>query len=865
MSTRVAELESLFTANIAAFDKGADAVERRLRAVAKTDANVVLTADDAKALAAMDRVEAGAKALDAATTSTTLDATPAGALGAIDRVQRELQDVDSTTVTAKVDADASAAEKVFDGLAPAGRQGGEQAGESMGKGIVDALGTLPIAGAVIGVGAVAAAGIIKALRDGLQVEVRADMLTARTGLDPAAVATIARISGEAYANNFGESIASNMDTARAAVQSGLLDPRGTARDAQSVVESLDGVATILSEDIPRVSRSAMQLLSTGLAQDAAGAFDIIVKGTQAGLNVSEDWLDTIDEYSTQFRKLGLEGPSAVGLLSQAVKAGARDTDTAADALKEFTIRAVDGSKLTADSFKGIGLNAAEMSAAIAAGGPTATAALDATLDRLRAVEDPALRAQLAVGLFGTKAEDLGDALYAMDLTTAVDELGQVAGAAKTAVDAMGDNAAGSIESARRNIEVAADGIKGALATAFSPQIEEFGTFVSENREEVIGFLLDLANGAIDFGRQLVNAAADGTEGFGDMVATVGPQVLTLIEGILEGLERIPGVDLDLPGFRAIKADAEDAFKTLDTASSVAADAMRENLIKNGLDPAQEKLNAVAIPMVAQAALHDASMRLAQDIDAVGYAADGSRLQLDTLNGTVDTSTAAGKTLDDQLRTMVASLDEEARKAATAGETQDALNQRYEQGRAALVRQLEQMGYTAEQAQALADTYGAVPGKVETIFAAETARAQADVDAYVARNDGRRIVVHVDTKGGTTSVNTGVGNTIGYAGGGYTGAGGTYEIAGPVHKREFVFDAETTDRNRALFEAIHAGADPASVIRSSPTAAAVSPGDLVGALREALSGVTWLVDGQPLRAIARSEAVGVGRMASGRAR
>lgn len=48
---------------------------------------------------------------------------------------------------------------------------------------------------------------------------------------------------------------------------------------------------------------------------------------------------------------------------------------------------------------------------------------------------------------------------------------------------------------------------------------------------------------------------------------------------------------------------------------------------------------------------------------------------------------------------------------------------------------------------------------------------------------------------------------GFRHGGYTGEGGTYEPAGVVHKREFVFSQEKTAKYRPLFEAIHKGRDP----------------------------------------------------------
>src|SRR6185503_16643103 len=123
-----------------------------------------------------------------------------------------------------------------------------------------------------------------------------------------------------------------------------------------------------------------------------------------------------------FRKLGLDGPHAMGLLSQAIKAGARDSDTAADAIKEFSIRAVDGSKTTAAGFKALGLPVKQTTEAFAKGGDIAAESFNSVLERLRAIPDPVKQSQIAVQLFGTKAEDLGQSLFAMNLDTAKQQM-----------------------------------------------------------------------------------------------------------------------------------------------------------------------------------------------------------------------------------------------------------------------------------------------------------------------------------------------------------------------------------------------------------------------------------------------------------
>jgi len=726
MALVVAELESRFTSDIKSFEQGADRVETRNKQLEDARPTVNIDANVQDALAAGDRVEASARRLEG--------------------LNPELE----------VGADTTSAEGALDGLADkaaaAGAEGGDAGGKNIAAGIVGALATIPIAGAIIGIAKAAGDAVVQGFQDGLAVEVRADVLAARTGLDEATVARLGAAAGEAYAGNFGESIEANMETARLAVQSGLLDPQATQRDAQSIIQSLSGVADVLGEDIPNVTRSAEQLLRTGLAGSAQEAFDIIVRGQQAGLNVSEDWLDTLDEYGTQFRKLGLDGGQTLGLLSQGVKAGARDTDIAADSLKEFSIRAIDGSALTKQGFDAIGLSAEDMAAKIAAGGPEAADALDQTLDGLRAIKDPADRSAAAVALFGTQAEDLGAALFAMDLDTAVKGFENLDGAAERALNTLGDNTAGKIASAQRNIELAADGVKGALAEAFAPQIEEFAEFATENREAIVTFLFDAANAAIDFGRSLAEAAASGTEGFGDLVATVGPGVLDLIESIIEGIDSIPFVDLGdaVEDFKELRKGAEESFAEFDKGTESAAENIRTNLIQNGLDPAQEKLNDLGSGLIKNAALSDATNRLADEIASVGYAADGSQLSIRVLNGRLDTSSASGKRLDSQMRAVKDSLYEQVSAAAAAGESQSSLRDRVSTARAAFIDQVTAMGATKAQAKALADQYGLIPKKVTTEVVADTSRARSTVEAFIRDMSGRVVAVNVGGNLGATA-------------------------------------------------------------------------------------------------------------------
>ncbi|MFI0469299.1 phage tail tape measure protein [Saccharopolyspora sp. 5N102] len=304
-----------------------------------------------------------------------------------------------------------------------------------------------------------------------------DKLAAQLGATPEMSADFGRIAGSLYSQAYGDSLGQVNDAIRGVWQSGLVMEDATNAQIESITGKVLNLATAFELDLGEATQAVGQLLKTGLAPDAGTALDIVTRGFQQGADRSKDFLDTLTEYGVQFAKFGLDAQTATGLLVQGMQAGARNSDLVADAIKEFSIRAVDGSKTTADGFAAIGLSAEDMAAQIARGGPEASAALNLVMDHLRAMQDPVAQSQAAVALFGTQAEDLGAALYALDPSRAVGALGEIGGAA----DAMGvtlrDNAQTRLTEFGRALQTALVDILGGQVI---PAIEGFVGWVRDN-------------------------------------------------------------------------------------------------------------------------------------------------------------------------------------------------------------------------------------------------------------------------------------------------------------------------------------------------------------------------------------------------
>jgi phage-related minor tail protein len=304
---------------------------------------------------------------------------------------------------------------------------GSEAGSSMGGKLKGAL-LAGAAGAALAAGAV----IVKGLGDAIDQANITSKLQAQLGASGKDAAKYGKLAGKLYSSGVSDTFQDAADAIKSVMQSGIAPPGATVKQLESIATKASDVAGIFDQDLGGVTNAVSQMLRTGLAKNATEAFDLITKGFQSGADKGGDFLDTINEYGVQFQKAGLDGSTAIGLINQAIKGGARDSDIAADAIKEFSIRAIDGSKSTKDGFKALGLSAGDMAAKFGKGGKSATAALDTTLDRLRNIKDPIKRSAAATALFGTQSEDLGKALHAMDPSEAAKGLGKFAGSTEKA-------------------------------------------------------------------------------------------------------------------------------------------------------------------------------------------------------------------------------------------------------------------------------------------------------------------------------------------------------------------------------------------------------------------------------------------------
>ncbi len=334
--------------------------------------------------------------------------------------------------------------QVSEPVVTASRQAGADGGEAAASGMADALKTKAAA-----VGVAAGAALTAGLMTGLEAEKATSKLKAQLGLTGKDAQRAGKAAGLLYSNAVSETVEDGAAAVRAIMSAGLAPEKATTKQLAAIATKVQDVSTLFETDLAQTANAVGQVMKTGLAKNSREAIDVIMRGFQVMGPRADDLMDTFNEYSVQFQRLGLSARDAAGLMAQGMKAGARDTDMVADTLKEFTLEAVMGSDKIKGGFEAVGLPANRMVRMISAGGPKAKKALTMTLDALRDMEDPVKRDAAAAELFGTKSEDMQKALLALDPDTAAKGLGRVSGAAKQAGDDLRENTAVQFEQFKR--------------------------------------------------------------------------------------------------------------------------------------------------------------------------------------------------------------------------------------------------------------------------------------------------------------------------------------------------------------------------------------------------------------------------------
>ncbi|USQ82627.1 phage tail tape measure protein [Streptomyces phaeoluteigriseus] len=302
-------------------------------------------------------------------------------------------------------------------------------------------------------GALAGAALMSTFSQAMDVSSATAKLEAQLANTSADVGAASDAMKNVFTAGWGES-ATEVGDAIKSVTLNMDAFTGNQQGLEDMTTKTLGLSKAFNQDLNVATAAAGQMVKTGMAKDFDEAMDLLAAGLGSVANKSDDLLDTMNEYSTQFRRVGLDGATAMGLISQGLEAGARDADAVADALGIFGEMALAGGDQVNKAFGSIGLNGVDIGRKMRAGGDQATQALQETMDALRGTDDATTRLAAAQVLFGDLANTQADALWALDPASAAAAGGfdDVAGAADKVVDKMESSPAMKMEAFKRTLQ-----------------------------------------------------------------------------------------------------------------------------------------------------------------------------------------------------------------------------------------------------------------------------------------------------------------------------------------------------------------------------------------------------------------------------
>lgn len=313
---------------------------------------------------------------------------------------------DYNKFSAKLDDVESAADGAGDALEDAG-QAAEDAGKDAEK---SGEGWTIVKDVIAGLAKDAVSWAIDKFKELLTAGDKAlSTLSARTGATSGEMAKYRDVMNDIYRSNYGESFEDISDAMSQVVQMfGDMDNASL----ENVTKKAIALRDTFDMDYQESLRAANSLMDQfGLSADEA--FNLIVQGAQQGLNQNDDLLDTINEYSVQFKTAGYSADDMFNMLKNGADSGTWSVDKLGDAVKEFNIRAKDGtiSEALVNYQKQLKLtdqDVAYLNTLMEQGGERGQKAYNIILERLGAVRNDTTQYQAGVALFGTMWEDLGE-------------------------------------------------------------------------------------------------------------------------------------------------------------------------------------------------------------------------------------------------------------------------------------------------------------------------------------------------------------------------------------------------------------------------------------------------------------------------
>lgn len=396
-------------------------------------------------------------------------------------------------------------------------------------------------------------------------------IQAQLGLTSERASELSDIAEDVWTRGFGESVEEVADSV-AIISQRMGDL--TDGELQEVTEAAFTLSRAFGADVAESTRAASQLMKN-FGVSGGDAMDMITAGFQRGANFSDEFIESIFEYSTQFKNLGFTAEEMMGTFVRGGEMGLFSLDKLADATKESFLQISDGADNTIAALEELGLDYEQIWLDITAGGDKANAAFGVVMTALSGVENSADRNRLAIELMGTPLEDLGPQFldFFSETDTAMKDF---RGSTEKAAEALQDNLGDRARKVWRQ---------------FQDDLEPVGEVMIDLAEDVLPKVADVAGDLADSFDDLSPGAQKTALAIGGIAAAAGPALTVLgfmttgLGGVMKILSPVLGALGGGKGFLGILRKIPGPVGAVATGLGLAAGGY--NLYKDAVEKSKE--------------------------------------------------------------------------------------------------------------------------------------------------------------------------------------------------------------------------------------------------------------------------------------
>lgn len=362
--------------------------------------------------------------------------------------------------------------------------------------------------AATALGAIGVAGF----QTGLEMQNSVSQMEAQLGLTTEQAKQYADVVNNVFTSGFGQD---RMEVENLVAQATRANPKADKAQIEEMVRN-----ALVQQQINPNSDSTAMLDSASVAAknmntDVGTMQDVMTAVIQQSGDARGELADVISEYSVEFNRLGLSAEQFGGILVEGAKAGIWNYDQLGDSVKESFISITDGSDGSKEAIKALGLDYGKVQKDILSGEQGSQKAYIASITALSQMKDPVKRNEIALALFKTKYEDLGDGM-----------VGAIAKGAK------------GIKGFENSTKEAGDSLQNNLTAKMAQAWRQITSSVGENMQPLIAELTSIADaviakmpeitGAVD---SVFKAISDVYNFFKDNWSIIEPIIVTITAAV----------------------------------------------------------------------------------------------------------------------------------------------------------------------------------------------------------------------------------------------------------------------------------------------------------------------------------------------